>query len=79
MLGRCFERKNMNDLAKTFLTEAAKELVVMDAIKKEVLYELAKVLEKMGDKTGSLDALKEIYNADYGYRDVAKRVEASYS
>lgn len=78
MLGRCFERKNMNDLAKTSLTEAAKELVVMDAVKKEVLYELANVLEKMGDKTGSLDALKEIYNADYGYRDVAKRVEASY-
>lgn len=79
MLGRCFERKNMNDLAKTSLMEAAKELLVMDATKKEVLYELANVLEKMGDKTASLDALKEIYNADYGYRDVAKRVESSYS
>jgi len=79
MLGRCFERKNMNDLAKTSLQEAAKELVAMDAIKKEVLYELANVLEKMGDREGCLDALKEIYNADYGYRDVAKRVESSYS
>lgn len=79
MLGRCFERKNMNDLAKTSLTEASKELVVMDAIKKEVLYELANVLEKMGDRASSLEALKEIYNADYGYKDVAKRVESSYS
>lgn len=79
MLGRCFERKNMNDLAKTSLTEASKELVVMDAIKKEVLYELANVLEKMGDRALSLEALKEIYNADYGYKDVAKRVESSYS
>lgn len=79
MLGRCFERKNMNDLAKTSLLEASKELLVMDATKKEVLYELANVLEKMGDKAGSLDALKEIYNADYGYRDVAHRVESSYS
>ncbi|MCB1277970.1 hypothetical protein [Prosthecobacter sp.] len=79
MLGRCFERKNMNDLAKTSLMEASKELLVMDAIKKEVLYELANVLEKMGDKAASLDALKEIYNADYGYKDVAKRVESSYS
>ena len=79
LLGRCFERKNMNDLAKTSLMEASKELVVMDAIKKEVLYELANVLEKMGDKPASLDALKEIYNADYGYKDVAKRVESSYS
>ncbi len=79
MLGRCFERKNMNDLAKTSLMEASKELLIMDAIKKEVLYELANVLEKMGDKVASLEALKEIYNADYGYKDVAKRVESSYS
>jgi hypothetical protein len=33
----------------------------------------------MGDRSASLDALKEIYNADYGYKDVAKRVESSYS
>lgn len=79
LLGRCFAAKNMNDLAKTSLLEAAKDLVVMDAIKKEVLYELAGVLEKMGDRAGSLEALKEIYNTDYGYRDVAKRVESSYS
>jgi len=79
MLGRCFERKNMNDLAKTSFLEASKELLVMDATKKEVLYELANVLEKMGDKSGSLEALKEIYNADYGYKDVAKRVESSYT
>lgn len=79
MLGRCFASKNMNDLAKTSLSEAAKELVVMDPIKKEVLYELANVLDKMGDRAGSLDALKEIYNSDYGYKDVAKRVESSYS
>jgi tetratricopeptide (TPR) repeat protein len=79
MLGRCFERKNMNDLAKTSFMEASKELLVMDATKKEVLYELANVLEKMGDKAASLEALKEIYNADYGYKDVAKRVESSYS
>ncbi|WP_395751204.1 tetratricopeptide repeat protein [Prosthecobacter sp.] len=79
MLGRCFERKNMNDLAKTSLLEASKELLVMDATKKEVLYELANVLEKMGDKAASLEALKEIYNADYGYKDVARRVESSYT
>ncbi len=79
LLGRCFASKNMNDLAKTSLMEAAKELVVMDAIKKEVLYELANVQEKMGDREGSLEALKEIYNADYGYKDVARRVESSYS
>lgn len=79
MLGRCFERKNMNDLAKGSFGEALKELAIMDATKKEVLYEMAMVCEKLGDREGYLESLKEIYNADYGYRDVAHRVESSYS
>lgn len=79
MLGRCFERKNMNDLAKGSFGEALKELAIMDATKKEVLYEMAMVCEKLGDRAGYLEALKEIYNADYGYRDVAHRVESSYA
>lgn len=78
MLGRCFERKNMNDLAKSALSDALKELAIMDATKKEVLYDLAMVCQKLGDKDGYLESLKEIYNADYGYRDVAHRVESSY-
>jgi Tfp pilus assembly protein PilF len=79
MLGRCFEKKNMNDLARSAFTEAVKELAIMDNTKKELLYDLALVCEKMGDQAAYLDALKEIYNTDYGYRDVAKRVESSYS
>lgn len=79
MLGRCFERKNMNDLAKGSFGEALKELAIMDATKKEVLYEMAMVCEKLADREGYLEALKEIYNADYGYRDVAHRVESSYA
>ena len=79
MLGRCFERKNMNDLAKSALMEASKEVLIMDSTKKEILYELALVHEKMGEREPYLDALKEIYNADYGSKDVAKRVESSYT
>lgn len=78
MLGRCFERKNMNDLAVTQLSEVAKELAIMDNTKKEVLYELGLVYEKVGKKAEYLECLKEIYNNDYGYRDVARRVEESY-
>lgn len=78
LLGRCFERKNMNDLAQSALAEASKELAIMDNTKKEILYELALVNEKMGRQEQYLEALKEIYNADYGYRDVARRVESSY-
>ena len=79
MLGRCFERKNMNDLAESALAEASKELSIMDNTKKELLYELALVYQKMNKRELYLDSLKEIYNADYGYRDVAHRVESSYA
>ena len=50
----------------------------MDGVKKDVLYHLGLVLEKMGEADRSLTAFKEIYNADYDYRDVAQRVEQSY-
>lgn len=79
LLGRCFERKNMNDLAKSSFIEANKEMAIMDNTKKELLYDLALVCEKMGDREGYLEALKEIYNNDYGFKDVAKRVESSYT
>lgn len=79
MLGKCFEKKNMNDLAVNAFTDATKEMTVMDNNKKELLYELAMVHEKMGKRDEYLEALKEIYNFDYGYKDVAKRVEASYA
>jgi tetratricopeptide (TPR) repeat protein len=79
MLGRCFEKKNMNDLGINALVECVKELPAMDSIKKESLYELAMVYNKVGKTAEYLECLKEIYNNDYGYRDVAKRVESSYS
>ena len=78
MLGRCFERKNMNDMAESQFIELSRELNIMDATKKEVLYELAMVSQKLGKRDQYLEALKEIYNNDYGYKDVAKRVEESY-
>lgn len=77
-LGKCYEAKNMLDLAEGQLEEALSELVAMDGTKKEVLYALALVCQKMEKKEKYLEHLKRIYESDYGYRDVAKRVEASY-
>ena len=78
LLGRCYEAKNMLDLAEQTLKEALAELTAMDGTKKEVLYTLAMVCEKMGKREDYLEHLKRIYEADYGYRDVAHRVESSY-
>jgi len=78
MLGKCYDQKNMNDLAVSQYEAAVGELATMDGVKKDVLYHLGLVLDKMGESDRSLTAFKEIYNADYDYRDVAQRVEQSY-
>ena len=79
MLGKCFAEKNMIDLAITQLQEAEKELSGMDEVKKEVVYERALLHQRREETEQYLDALKQIYEVDYGYRDVATRVESSYA
>jgi hypothetical protein len=58
--------------------DAAKEILTMDGMKKEIVYNLGIVYEKMGERERSLNCMKQIYEADYGYKDVADRVERSY-
>jgi tetratricopeptide (TPR) repeat protein len=78
LLGRCYRELGMLDLAARQLEDASQEMMMMDAVKKESLYDLGLVYEQMGDRTRYLEAMKRIYEADYGYRDVAARVESSY-
>ena len=78
LLGRCYRELGMLDLAAKQLEEAAKEITSMDAMKKEIVYNLGLVYELMGEAEKSIAAMKQIYEADYGYRDVAARVESSY-
>jgi tetratricopeptide (TPR) repeat protein len=79
LLGRCYRELGMLDLAAKQLEDAAAEMTSMDAMKKEVVYNLGLVYEQMGDTEKSVAAMKQIFEADYGYRDVASRVESSYS
>lgn len=78
LLGRCYRELGMLDLAAHQLEEAAREIFSMDAMKKEIVYELGLAYEAMGDAAKSIGCMKQIYEADYGYRDVAQRVEESY-
>ena len=78
LLGRCYRELGMLDLAAKQLDEAAREITSMDAMKKEIVYNLGLVYEQMGEIEKSIGAMKQIYEADYGYRDVAARVESSY-
>ncbi|MEY2481751.1 MAG: hypothetical protein QOK24_279 [Verrucomicrobiota bacterium] len=79
LLGRCYRELGMLDLAAKQLEDAAAEMTSMDVMKKEVVYNLGLVYEQMGDTEKSVAAMKQIFEADYGYRDVASRVESSYS
>jgi tetratricopeptide (TPR) repeat protein len=78
LLGCCYRELGMFDLAAKQLEDAAKEITSMDTMKKEIVYNLGLVYEQMGEAAKSIDAMKQIYEADYGYRDVAARVESSY-
>jgi len=78
-LGRSFDAKGMFDIAISQLEEALEELSAMDGTKKEVLYEMGLIHTKMDSKDGALACFKQIYEVDYGYRDVAERVEQAYS
>ncbi len=79
MLGKCYTERNMLDLAAKTLTDAVAEIPGMDGTKKDILYNLGLVYERMGDKDKALDCMKQIYEVDYGYLDVAERVESSYT
>ena len=79
LLGRTFRAKNMHDLAIKQLSDALDDLHGMDGTKKEVLYEKGLIHEDVNDRAAALDSFKQIYEVDYGYRDVAQRVEQSYS
>jgi len=78
LLGRCYRELGMLDLAMKQLEEASKEILSMDAMKKEIVYNLGLVYERMSEWEKSLHCMKQIYEADYGYKDVAVRVESSY-
>ena len=78
LLGRCYGELGMLDLATKQLEEAAREILSMDAMKKEIVYNLGLVYEQMGDAEKAIACMKQIYEVDYGYRDVATRVERSY-
>lgn len=78
MLARCYGAAKMFDLSLGQLKEAAVEMVIMDNTKKEIVYEMGLMQEAMGNKAEALESFKQIYAVDYGYRDVAARVEGAY-
>jgi len=77
-LGLSFEAKGQHDLAVEQLEKAAEELISMDTTKKDILYELGRIKEVQGDIPNALQFYKQIYQADIGYKDIARKVEQTY-
>jgi tetratricopeptide (TPR) repeat protein len=78
LLGQCYSARGMLDLAAETLELAVSELPVMDGTKKETVYNLGIVYEKMGNIEKAIQCMKQIYSVDADYRDVEQRVEGSY-
>ncbi len=78
-LGQCFARRGINDLAARTLQNAIKEKVIFDEEKKDVIYALGCVLEKMGKREDAIEQFKLIYEVDAAYKDVAAKIDAYYA
>lgn len=78
LMGQAFMKRGMLDFAIKQLSLAKSELLAMDEMKKEIVYNLGLAYEASKQMDKSLDQWKEIYEYDMTYRDVAKRVEESY-
>jgi tetratricopeptide (TPR) repeat protein len=78
-LGLCYAQRNMHELAARTFEEALKEKLVFDEEKKDLIYNLAGVLEKTGKRDEAIKQLESIYAEDISYRDVAAKVDAYYA
>jgi tetratricopeptide (TPR) repeat protein len=78
-LAQCFSKRGIHDLAATTLQEAIKEKVGFDDEKKELIYNLGCVFEKMDKKEDAIAQFKQIYAVDADYKDVSKKMDDYYS
>jgi tetratricopeptide (TPR) repeat protein len=76
MLGRCFEAKEMYDLAVKQLEKALVGVSTIGDQTKDILYTLGSVLEKKDDLAGAREQFAKIYEVDINYRDVSRKLEA---
>ena len=79
MLAQCFAKRNMNDSAVRTLQNAIKEKPAFDEEKKDLIYNLGCVFEKMGKKAEAIEQFLIIYESDVTYRDVGAKVDAHYA
>lgn len=78
LLGLAYQKSQMSDLALNQFKTAKSELVPMDSLKKEIIYNMGLSYEEMGKPAEALEEFKQIFEVDSRYRDVKERVQSSY-
>ena len=79
LLAQCFALRGMNDSAVRTLQTAIKESPAMNDEKKDLVYNLGYVFEKMGKKAEAIEQFLILYELDVTYRDVGAKVDAHYA
>jgi tetratricopeptide (TPR) repeat protein len=77
-IGQCLRDKGMLDMAAQRFKQAAELSLVMDSLKKDIVYNLGLTYEKMGKKAEMIEQFKLIYDSDVNYKDIGKRIEDYY-
>lgn len=77
LLGTCFQRKGISDLARKEFERALAAQNGMDERAKEILYNLGTIAESTGDAEEARNYFIRIYEVDIRYRDVAEKMEAN--
>jgi tetratricopeptide (TPR) repeat protein len=78
-LGRCFLKRGILDLAIRPIQTAIGEKEIFDDQRKDLLYDLGLIYEKMGKPEESIEQFKLIYEVDIDYKDVSDRVDHYYA
>lgn len=75
-LGHCFKHKKLYDMAIREFENAAKKSGSNASDRLNVLYETANCYISSNNKAKALDVYKHILEKDFGFKDVASKVEA---
>jgi tetratricopeptide (TPR) repeat protein len=79
-IGRCMAAKGIDDLASQQLEMALERGDQrMDRERLGIIYDLAVLYERLGQQDEYIRRLKEVYAVDVSFRDVAQRLEQTYS
>jgi hypothetical protein len=75
-LGYCFKTRNNWRLAQRNFEESLQNLPMgEDAMKKELLFQLAQGAADSGDLTKAIDVAYELANLDFGYREIGHLID----